>query len=451
MRTRFIAGMLWLVLAYPLVAQQAEPLSLQQAVALGLQRSPERKAAVAETKAARADIDEARSSFLPHLNFSEAITRSNDPVYVFGTRLRQSRFTAADFTLNRLNQPTPISNFATRFDAHWSLFDSFASFLSVRRARQMQEAAQEQLALTDQQTVFRVVEAYYALLLATKELEVAEQSIKTAKAVVEDSSARVQAGTVVESDLLSAQVNLASRQQELFKAQNATALARAQLNVTLGLALDHEYQPAEALAERRLEAIPLRVAEERALKARPDLKQISDRVAAQKTGVELAKSAFGPRVNAFAASELDNISFFGNGSNNWLAGVELNIDLFSGGEKRARLLHEKAMLEKASAGKQLAEDRIRIEVRRAFYDWDSAQRVVEVARAAVSQSEESLRITRNRYAAGLTTITELLRSEDSVRTAQTNYWSAIYGYNVSYAALELATGSLNQHSPVITP
>ena len=79
----------------------------------------------ADLKAAEAGVSQARSGLLPHLNFAEDISRGNDPVYVFGTKLRQQRFTASDFALNSLNRPTPVGNFATRFSGPWMLFNWF--------------------------------------------------------------------------------------------------------------------------------------------------------------------------------------------------------------------------------------------------------------------------------------------------------------------------------------
>jgi outer membrane protein len=102
--------------------QQPSPITLQQAVNIALEKNPERKAALADTRAASADVREARSFLLPHVTFSEVATQGNDPVYVFGSKLRQQRFTTADFALNVLNTPTPFGNFATRFGGTWNLF-----------------------------------------------------------------------------------------------------------------------------------------------------------------------------------------------------------------------------------------------------------------------------------------------------------------------------------------
>ena len=167
-----------LALTAPLLAQ--EVLTLRQAAQVAIEKNPLRKAAIADTKVASAEVREARSFLIPHLSFSETATRGNDPVYVFGSKLRQQRFAAADFSLNQLNSPLPFGNFTTRFGGTWNLFDSFASWHGVKRAKQMNEAAAHQLDRTDQEIVFRVVSAYYHVLLARKQLEVAEQSVKTA-------------------------------------------------------------------------------------------------------------------------------------------------------------------------------------------------------------------------------------------------------------------------------
>ena len=88
----------------------------------------------------------------------------------------------------------------------------------------------------------------------------------------------------------------------------------------------------------------------------------------------MAKSSFGPRVNAFAGWEMDNPTFVaGGGGNNWLGGVEVQFDIFQGGAKRAKLSRERALQERVTAMKQVAGDGVRLKVRRAYYDLDSAR------------------------------------------------------------------------------
>ena len=440
------------VVATAMAQRSATQLTLHDAADIALDKNPLRKATLADTKSAAAGVREAQSFLMPHVTFSEQVTRGNDPVYVFGSKLRQQRFTTDDFSLNKLNTPLPYGNFATRFGGNWNLFDSFASWRGINRAKEINIAASHQLERTDQEILFRTVQSYYGVLVATKQLEVAEQSQETAKSIMDRSQVRYDAGLVVESDLLSAKVRLASRQQDLIRARNNLELARAQLNTAMGVSVDIKYQLADALAGQNPAANPLSDLEQKALTTRPDLKRIDAQQSAQELSVAIAKSSFGPRLNAFAGWEMDNPSFVGGGGgNNWLGGIELQIDLFQGGAKHAALSRERANAERIAALKQAAGDAVRLEVRQAYYDQDASRQQVEVARTAITQAQESLRINQDRYDGGLLTITDLLGAEEAARRTQADYWQAVYQFHISYANLELACGTLNLQSPVLMP
>ena len=454
MRTRVAVGLILLfaMLGGAQAQQESSPLTIQQAVKIALEKNPARKVSLADNRAASAQITTARSYLLPQVSFSETAMRGNDPVYVFGSRLRQQRFTAADFALNALNRPLPIGNFATRLEGKWNLFNSFAAWHGLSQARFMDEAAAHQLDRAEQEIVFRVIASYNEALLSAKQMEVAEQSAKTAQAIVDRSQSRFESGLVVESDLLTAKVRVASRQEELIRARNAHDLALAQLNAALGMPMESTFDLTQPLTERRLPNPVLQDLDAQALARRPDLKRIAAEQAAQKQGVAMAKAAFGPQVNAFAGWELDNPTLLaGGGGNNWVGGIELKLDLFNGGSRRAELQRQKALEEKVTAMKQLAADAVRLEVRHAYYDVDSTRQQIEVARASIAQAQDSLRINQDRYESGLITITDLLGAEDAARRSQNDYWEAVSRFQTSYASLELATGTLNMQSPVIMP
>ncbi len=425
-----------------------EPITLQEAIQIALEKNPMRKMALADQKAAFAGVKQAQAMLLPHIGFSEIATLGNDPVYVFGTKLRQQRFTTADFALNQLNRPTPIGNFSSRFGGEWTLFDSLASWRNLSRTRFMQQAASQQLERTDQELVFHAVQAYYGLLLAQKQLDVAEQSKATAQSLLDQAKNRYDSGLVVESDFLSAQVNAASREQELIRTRNGVSLAQSELGLALGLTTPTAFKPSEALDERPAQVKTLPDLESAALNARPDLKQIRLQEAAQQKSVIIAKASFGPKLNAFGSWQTDTVNMFSNGGNNWVAGMELKLDLFAGGANRANLSQQQAIREHVSAGRQVFENQIRLEVRRAYYDFDSACQQVDVTRAASDQAKESLRISRDRYDSGLATITDLLQIQQAMTQAQTNYWNAVYQCRTSYANLQLASGILNSQSLV---
>jgi outer membrane protein len=448
----FLAGLCWLI--HPTWAQQVQPstVTLQQAVAIALEKNPQRKMAAAENRVASAGVGEAQSALLPHAMFSETAMLGNDPVYVFGSKLRQDRFTSADFALGVLNTPAPLGNFGTRFGGSWNLFDSFASWRGIKRAERIKDASVQQLDRTDQQIVFRVIHSYYDVLLAKKELEVAQQTMTTAQAILERSNNRVESGLAVQSDSLSAQVRLAQRKQDLIRSQDNLSFARAELSTAMGVPLQNEFDVAEILAKRTLPAAPLEDLEKQAIEKRPDLKSLRSQEAAQQQSVAIAKSSFGPRLNAFGSWEADNPTFLaGGGGNNWVAGIEVQMDLFDGGAKRAQLASERAAAQKMAASRESAVVEIQLEVRRAYYDLDASRQQIEVSSASIAEALESLRINQNRYDSGLITITDLLAAEEAARRSQADYWQALYRTYVGYANLELASGTLTPQSPVVQP
>ncbi|HUO61239.1 MAG TPA: TolC family protein [Candidatus Acidoferrales bacterium] len=425
-----------------------QSLTLRDAIGIALEKNPAHKMAIADVAASSAGVEMARSSFLPRIDLSESITKGNDQVYAFGTRLRQARFTQADFAISNLNHPGPITNFASRLGGQWNVFDSFQNRIQFRRAQSLRQAAKQQLTRADQEVIYRVVDAYYGLLLAQRQLDVAEQTLKTAQAIVDSTMARVDAGTAVDADALSARVMYASRQQEMIRARGAVDVARTQLETTLGARLAPGQQPADALAEHSFTAAELEQVEASALNRRPDLQALAMQIAAQQDSVRSAKAAFGPRLDVFGSWEANNPSFASGGSWNWMTGATLRIDLFPR-DKNAKLALEKANLSRTEAAQQAAQDAIRLDARRAWVEYDSARQMLDVARSATKQADESLRIVRDRYETGLTPVTELLRAEDAARSSRTTYWQAVYRLSVSYAALELATGELSENSVVV--
>jgi outer membrane protein TolC len=440
LRAYEIPGIALLALFGGLAANSQQPLSLRQAIQQALSQSPDAAIAQAGNQDAKASATLARTALFPRMTFAEDISRGNDPVYVFGTRLRQRQFTQSDFALNALNSPQPIGNFATRFSGSWTAFDSFKTEKEIRRADLYKASSESSAKAVDQHIVFRVVGAYQQVLYAQREIDVAQHEQETAVALSASVEDHVAAGLGVESDRMSAQVNVAARKQELIAAQGDLELAWAQLSEAMG---------APSLAESALKPIephaflqlPLEQEIASAIKKRPDLTGLAQAQLAQASALGAAKSDYGPRVSAYGNWEEDQSSIGGRGGNNWAAGVQISVDILPLG-KRAQLARENSAKRRIDGQVSASQQHVRLEVSQAHIHRQTAALQLETARASMNQSAESLRILKNRYDAGLATITDLLRAEDAERQSQFNYWHAVYGNAVAYSELLYATGTL---------
>src|ERR1035437_4069847 len=134
-------GIFFLSCLGSLAATAQDTLTLRQAIDQALKQSPQSAIAHADGEEAKSAAMVARIQLLPRLNLTEDISRGNDPVYAFGTRLRQDQFTQDDFALDALNHPSAIGNFSTRLSGSWTAFDSFKTQREIRRADQIGRAS----------------------------------------------------------------------------------------------------------------------------------------------------------------------------------------------------------------------------------------------------------------------------------------------------------------------
>jgi len=435
-----VLGLSLLVCMGSLAATAQDPLTLRQAVDQALGQSPEAAIARAGDQEAKSAATIARTQLLPHLNFTEDISRGDDPVYAFGTRLRQGQFTQSDFALDALNHPQSIGNFATRFSGSWTAFDSFKTQREIHSADLLRASASSSAKAVDQQIVLNVVGAYQSVLYAQREIDVAEHEQETASALLASVDDHVKAGLAVESDRMSAQVNVAARKQELIAAQGDLDLAWAQLREAMGVP-DLKASELKPIEPHAFDQLPLEQELATAAKTRPDLTALVQAQSAQVSGLRAAKSNFGPVVSTYGNWEEDRGSLGSSGGNNWVAGVQISVDILPIG-KRAQLAQQTAAKQKIDAQLSASQQHVRLEVSQAHIHRRTAELSLETAQAALDQSAEGLRILKNRYGAGLANITDLLRAEDAERQSQSNYWHAVYGNAMAYAELLYATGTL---------
>ncbi|MCL5670865.1 MAG: TolC family protein [Acidobacteria bacterium] len=426
------------------------PVSLEQAVNIALKNNPTIHAATAYADAAQHAIDAAKVGYMPRLNFSEGFTRGNNPVYVFGTLLTQRQFTAANFDLGFLNTPPPVDNFRTQFSASMPLYDFGRTSKRVKGARLEAHGTADIADRTRQGVVFDVVNAYLNELLAHERVRVAQAAVNMTEADLARARARVEQGLAVESDVLSAQAQLAQAKESLIQAQNSVATGQASLNVAMGIPEDTLTKTVGKLSEVKAAVSSLASLQGTAIEKRPDYKAAELQAENAKNSVGLAKKEFLPRIDMMGSWEIDNQTFATRGGNNWLAGATLSFDIFSGGARRAQIAESKAYQMRADAMRSHMESLVRLQVREAYLNLNAARQRVEVSRDSAAQAEESLRILRNRYDAGLVTIMDVLRAETMQTTAENNHLNAVYDYRLAFAALELATGELGPNSPAVT-
>jgi outer membrane protein TolC len=303
--------------------------------------------------------------------------------------------------------------------------------------------------LAESEVILGVVRTYFGTLLARESLEVAEESLRSAESDLERARSLFEAGMTTQADVLSVEVHRAEVEQQRIRADQNTRVAQAALNDALGVPLDSAYTLTTPLHALTDQPPPVEEFLQKAAENHPSLAQAGLGRQLAQTQIELAKATLWPEVAAHGVLEADRQRFVNRGSSNWLAGVSLEWNLWDGSRSRSQIAAARAGEVRSAALERQASSAIRLGVLRAYADVRSATERTAVAERAVTAAEAGHEIIRNRYSAGLATVTELIRSDAALRDARFQHLAAQYEQRVARAALEHAAAVLSRSSPSV--
>ena len=303
------------------------------------------------------------------------------------------------------------------------------------------------LELCKQQVKAATMSAYYQALQAKNQIKVAQDSVNTLTEHLKNVNAQYTVGTVAKSDVLGTQVQMANAEQNLINANNSYDVAIASLNNVMGLPTDTELNLTDSL-DYNVYEIPLEECTAYARSNRPDVLMADYQVAIAEAGVQQAKAGYMPKVNAQASKSWAGDSPFGSEetdarygqNNNWTAGVVLSWDIWDNNVTQSKVNQSKAAVAKAEAAAENTRQSGDLEVRTAYLNLKAAEKSINTTQVAVDKAQEDYKIAQVRYAAGVGTNLDVMDAEEKLAQAQTNYYTALYNYNSSKAALDKAMG-----------
>ena len=427
------------------IAQSVRPLALSEAVAAAFENQPAIRAARLAIDLADARISETRAAHLPSVRVNETIARSNNPVFVFGSLLEQGRFGPQNFSLPALNNPSALTNLRTTLSANVPLFDGMKTSSRVSQAGIAHEQVVLQKTLAEQRVRFAMVRDYFGVVVAEANRMVADQAVRMAQADLERARDRLDTGLAVQSDLLAVQVQLADFKQQQIQAEGNQETAAAVLNVSIGSPPQAALKLSGELSDRNFNIPAQDELIRRAMLNRPEYLQARSAIQSAQRHVSEQRSEYMPEINVFGSVGSSALNL-ATGSTDYAIGTGVTLNLFDAG-RAARFSQARIQQGLAETERDRIRDQIVIDVSRAYHEYRAAAQQIEVSETALSQASEALRIIQDRYEAGLTTVTDVLRAETAFVRARMNVVSVRHNHYVHYANLLLQTGELSDVRP----
>lgn len=403
--------------------------SLERAVQSALSANLGLKSAQEETMAAIARKNARRTEFFPTFNLTYQYVRNDD-------KLRAEEVGV----IAPKNEYSLIAGFSQPLFTGFSILNRYKiSELSLQASRTGEE-------IYRQDTIFRTMEAYYNLLKTTKLEEITRETvteIDAQKTVVENF---YEVGMTPLNDLLQVQVELANAQQALVISQNEMEFAEAFLNTVLRRPINAPITVEDIQDYEKFE-YDIEYCFSQAEKYRQEINLADLELQIAEKEFEVAKKDFFPTVSLDGryfqqGTEWDakgGLGVFGR-SSGWDVTAVATWNIFEWGRTYFGAEEQIHRVSQARLQRTQLLDDIRLQVKQAYLKMRESEKNIKTVELAIEAAKENFRINTEQYKEQIATQTDVLIAQVLLSRTRTNYYNALYDYEIAKAALFRAMG-----------
>jgi outer membrane protein len=437
------------LLAAALFVPSAQALDLLQAWEQARQHDPQMQVVQATRSSVQAYEAQAQSLWRPVVMGSATV----------GAMSSETRTTGAQFAVG--GQPPMPGSFATSASAalstRWSVQAKQALYSPERQAQQaqLQQAAgvaEWRADLAQQQFMLLTVQRYFNVLLAERQLQVLKSQHAAVQRSLTEAQDRFAIGDLPVTDTHEAAARASGLQAQWLSADSELQMARQVLAESTRL-------PAETLK-------PLTPKAAESAAASPPLDQVLTQVREANTGLRLKKAQWdvarhevkkhqargGVTLDLVAQAGRDRLSGdgdFGPASNTQsqqMLGLSLNVPLYTGGYRSAKLQEAVSAQAQAEAEYELAVHQTQQQARSVWLALQTGPARLSALQAAWKASTARLDATRLGRQVGDRTTLDLLQAQNDAAQSELGWLRAQTELLQTRLQLDALTGSLSVQS-----
>lgn len=416
-------------------AQEVLPLSLAACRERALAHSEALQQADNRLEQARLDRQIASAAALPKIEGSATAAYVAPDIDMMGMEMRMRGTYMAGLTLT---QP---------------LYTGGKIAAARRMARIGEAAAEERRRMTRMEVLVEADNAYWTLVAVDGKVRMLERYAAQMDTLFRQTAAACEAGLAIENDRLRVEAKRSEIRYQLQKAQNGAELCRLSLCRVIGAGSDVRPVPTDTLFRV---SPPGELCAD--LTARPEVRLLEQQVAVGEQQIRDARSSMLPtaglslgytyygniklnsQVDAGGGVYVPYTQEFRDGLG--LAMVAVKIPIFHWGESRKKVRKARYELQNAQLDLQKNTRLMSLEAEQAIRNVEDGYRMIQTAELALRQAEENLRVMRNRQAAQMAPLTDLLDAQSQWQQAASNRIEALTQYRIYQTEYLRATGQL---------
>lgn len=346
------------------------------------------------------------------------------------------------------------------------LIFSGAYFVGLQASKVFKELAERNTHKVAIDVAEGVALAYYGALVAEERLELLQANLQRLDTLYRETKAMNENGFVEAIDVQRIKVNLNNLRTEYENVQRSFSINIAALKFQMGIPLNQEIEISESIEDFRVDN--LTPASFNEYQRRIEYQQLQTTRKLAGLDIKQSRMQYLPTISAFGnigynagKPELNQLfketpDFFVDvdkesvlvEAHTWnqfaAVGLNLNIPIFDGFLKANTIRRKKLIAEQVENQIRNLESAIDLEVEQARINLQNSLQSLEIQQENKELAEEVFRVAKIKYQEGVGSNLEVIEAENSLKTADTNYYQALYNTLVARVAYDKATGTLYQ-------
>ena len=437
---------LLLGVSFRIAEAQPTPISLDEAVSYALQNNLNIKSTQLDALSAEARIGEIRAVGLPQVTGQLGLNNN---------LIIQRVFLPAQFA--DPSAPPDAPPIAAQFGVTYAgnagvtlsqLIFNGSYFVGLKAAATYRELAQKNLAKSKVDVAEAVTKAYYSVQVAEQRAGVLDLNITRLDSLLRETRILNETGFVERIDVNRLEVQLNNLRTEKQKVQNLIELSYSLLKYQMGMPLDQSIRLKDSLADIDLEQLRTSTLGTVDYAKRIEYSLLTTQGKLAELDIRNIRSGYLPTVAGVLTYGHNNGRndfgdlFSSRWFNNSLLGINIQIPIFDGFQKKYQLQQAKITLDKVGIGRKILEQSIDLQARQATITIQNAFETLETEKRNLALAEEVVRVSRIKYKEGVGSNIEVISAESSLKEAQTNYFAALYDLMIAKVDLSKARGEL---------
>jgi len=411
-------------------------LTLPEAVDLARKQNTTLKISLAKVQENRQRITSARADYFPRLsNESSYAGVSNRelvtiPAGSLGNFPGIGPFPSQTTSLNQGSASMLLSN--------TTLSQPLTQLFKIHEANNVADAdyriAELDAKKAEQEIILGVHQLYFGVVIARKQKAAAQAALVATQEGLRENEDGVKAGNLLDVAAAASRAQILQNRHSVMAAEIQISDSMAELNDLLGLPPDTELVLAE-IDDLPPAPQPLSQYLQEALVRNPELQAAKGSVVKAGHAVNAARDEYIPEISLFARHTYqDGVPFVAHNIGTF--GAQMTWNIFDWGNRRGVVGQRRAQMTQAEENVKRLEQRVAVEVAKAYRKLEQTRMMVDVAGEALKLRKEHQRLSANQLKAGATTSARYAESVAAVGRAELEELQARLGYRLAQAELD---------------